>query len=180
MKQGHSLNFRLLCDSSCAISPSMKNPGITIIDLSPFTSAPKATQPTQEQLDTAHALITALSDLGVVYLTGHGLSRERLAEAFALSKKLFDLPYEDKMKAPHPPTAIPHRGYSGPGVEKVYSKDDRDRDAEGGGDGTDLRKVENYKVCMLPASCFLSTFTCNLQRVCFTYRCHVVKEDPCN
>ena len=46
---------------------------------------------------------------------------ERVKEAFAMSKKLFALPDEDKMKAPHPKSMFPHRGYSRPGREKAYS-----------------------------------------------------------
>ncbi|CAF9917161.1 hypothetical protein IMSHALPRED_003480 [Imshaugia aleurites] len=38
---------------------------------------------------------------------------ELLERAFDMSKKLFDLPLEDKLKAPHPKIMTPHRGYSG-------------------------------------------------------------------
>ena len=50
------------------------------------------------------------------------------------------------MKAPHPPTALPHRGYSGLGVEKVYSKAERDEDEATNGQGAALRKIEDFKV----------------------------------
>ena len=125
---------------------------ITTINLALFQGYLPSQPPSKAQIETAKALVSALSDLGVVYLTGHGLSGKRLAEAFALSKKLFDLPHEEKMKAPHPPTSIPHRGYSGPGIEKVYSKAERDKDAAGGGDGKELRRIGDFKVCMGNAS----------------------------
>lgn len=35
-----------------------------------------------------------------------------------MSKRLFDLSLEDKMKAPHPEGMTPHRGYSGFGRER--------------------------------------------------------------
>jgi len=38
---------------------------------------------------------------------------------FARSKEFFDLPLEEKMKCPHPPSGSYHRGYSGIGKEKV-------------------------------------------------------------
>lgn len=128
--------------------PAAKSSRIAKIDLSSFHTSPQPDPPSALQLDTAKALVSALSDLGVVYLIGNGMSDERWEEAFAWSKKLFNLPREEKMKAPHPPTAIPHRGYSAPGVEKVYSKEERDKDAETGGQGKELRKVEDYKVRM--------------------------------
>ena len=96
--------------------------------------------------EAARALRDACTRLGAVHLTGIGLPEDRLHEAFAWSKKLFDLSMEDKMKAPHPPTAMPHRGYSGPGLEKVYSKAERDQDEAARRDGATLRKIEDFKV----------------------------------
>lgn len=46
------------------------------------------------------------------------------------------------MKAPHPPAPTPHRGYSAPGAEKVYSADDlRTQEQERGGAGAAEREV---------------------------------------
>ena len=56
---------------------------------------------------------------GCVGIIGHGISKDLLQHAFELSKNLYALSYEDKMKAPHPDALIPHRGYSGPGREAV-------------------------------------------------------------
>lgn len=38
---------------------------------------------------------------------------------FEQTQQFFQLPLEEKMKSPHPPTANPHRGYSAFGVEVV-------------------------------------------------------------
>ena len=67
----------------------------------------------------ATRLIDACRDVGFVYITNHSVSPERLAEAFAMSRRLFDLPMEKKKLAPHPPGFAVHRGYSWPGLEKV-------------------------------------------------------------
>lgn len=123
------------------MSPHAEDP-ITTVDLSAFgrDGSPEARR------DAARALGAACSALGAARLTGLGLPEGRIDEALAWTKRLFDLPREDKIKAPHPPTAMPHRGYSGPGREKVYSKAERDRDEAQGGQGAELRKIEDYKV----------------------------------
>lgn len=61
------------------------------------------------------------------------------------------------MKAPHPPTANPHRGYSAPGVEKVYSADDRRNAEKEGRDGESLRKIDDFKVGLNAAAYFVSS-----------------------
>ena len=38
---------------------------------------------------------------------------------FEQTQQFFQLPLEEKMKSPHPPTPNPHRGYSAFGVEIV-------------------------------------------------------------
>ena len=127
------------------------NPAIPVVDFTPFL----ADSPPNPELrtKTANALNKASSDLGFVYITNHGISPSLLDEAFAWTKKLFDLSHEDKMKAPHPPGGIPHRGYSHPGLEKVYAREDLEKD---GKEETPeekeerLRKVEDFKVFPYP------------------------------
>ena len=48
-----------------------------------------------------------------------------------MSKRLFDLSLEDKMKAPHPEGMTPHRGYSGLGREQGGAKGSLDTDEQG-------------------------------------------------
>ncbi|OTB09282.1 hypothetical protein M426DRAFT_316564 [Hypoxylon sp. CI-4A] len=64
-------------------------------------------------------LTDACRRVGFVYIVNHGVSDDLLKEAFSWSKKLFGLPHEKKMLAPHPPGPTVHRGYSWPGLEKV-------------------------------------------------------------
>jgi len=72
-----------------------------------------------------------------------------------MSKKLFDLPHEDKMKAPHPGAPMPHRGYSYPGFEKVYSNEETVNEEQSRGTGKALRDTMDFKVPFRPPpTCF--------------------------
>jgi isopenicillin N synthase-like dioxygenase len=115
---------------------------IPIVDLSAYFAGNDAEQREQAAKDFTDACYR----LGFVTIVGHGVSPERLAEAFAWSKKLFDLSHEDKMKAPHPPTNTPHRGYSAPGLEKVYSKEERMKEEAQKTGGKSMEKIKDYKV----------------------------------
>lgn len=57
----------------------------------------------QERNQIARDLSNACRHVGFVYLVNHGIEQNLLTEAFAWSKKLFDLPMEKKMLVPHPP-----------------------------------------------------------------------------
>lgn len=97
---------------------------VPIVDLSPFTSG----HPDDEKMrEAAGTLAKKLHQGGYVGISGHGVPPELLQQAFDMSKKFFDLPYEDKMKAPHPDGTVPHRGYSGIGREKGYAKTAREK-----------------------------------------------------
>ena len=112
------------------------------VDISPFT-----TDADDEQRRVAGvALVKSLHEYGFVKVTGHGVSTQEIQEALGWLKKLFDLPLEDKMKAPHPPGPFPHRGYSGIGQEKVYSQDDVEAHRDEGDVGKSLRKISDFKV----------------------------------
>ena len=115
---------------------------IPIVDLSSFApgGSPKDRKRASQQL------FEACSVLGFVNIIGHGMSDTAIDEAFTWSKRLFDLPHEEKMKAPHPVGPVPHRGYSAPGVEKVYSKNDLDSSEANGEQGASLRKIQDFKV----------------------------------
>ncbi|KAJ4420983.1 hypothetical protein N0V82_004025 [Gnomoniopsis sp. IMI 355080] len=92
------------------------------------------------------ALVEALHSFGFAKVSGYGMTRQEVDEALGWVKKLFDLPTNEKMKAPHPPTPMPHRGYSGIGKEKVYSQDDVAAHTNGETDtGRELRKVTDFK-----------------------------------
>jgi isopenicillin N synthase-like dioxygenase len=107
---------------------------IPIVDLSPFTSSDANNLESRKK--AAQELADKLQGNGYVGIIGHGVPPELLQKAFQTSKTFFDLPYEDKMKAPHPDGTVPHRGYSAIGREKGYAKtahdsgDDAQQDAE--------------------------------------------------
>ncbi|KAL4977503.1 hypothetical protein BDW66DRAFT_34069 [Aspergillus desertorum] len=67
----------------------------------------------------AQRLVDACQRVGFVRIINHSMPEGVLDEAFEWTKRLFALPQEDKMKAPHPEGWAVHRGYSWPGLEKV-------------------------------------------------------------
>ncbi|KAI0108144.1 Clavaminate synthase-like protein [Daldinia grandis] len=97
---------------------------------------------TEDKKRIGQELTDVCRRVGFVYIVNHGVPSDILEEAFSWSKKLFDLPQEKKMMAPHPPGPTIHRGYSWPGLEKVSQdiiKDgDETKDAEN-------RKISDFK-----------------------------------
>lgn len=71
------------------------------------------------RLRIAKEIVAACQKVGFVYIVNHSLSVSLLDEAFHWSQLFFDLPQEEKLKAPHPEGWAVHRGYSWPGLEKV-------------------------------------------------------------
>ncbi|KAL9118042.1 MAG: hypothetical protein Q9187_005415 [Circinaria calcarea] len=140
----HSIGAEKVSD--CLEDTFLEN-SIPIVDLSAFLS-----NDDKQRQKIAQDLTEACHNLGFVYITGHGVSPELLDDAFQWSRKLFDLSHEDKMKAPHPPGPTPHRGYSHPGLEKVYSKQEASSDVVNKSQGSSLREVMDFKVCPSVAS----------------------------
>lgn len=98
----------------------------------------------EQKKEVATELAKACRQVGFVYVINHGVSETLLEEAFGWSQKLFALPEEKKMLAPHPPGPNVHRGYSWPGLEKVSQyvhKEGEDSDAE----EEALRQVQDCK-----------------------------------
>ncbi|CAD6585151.1 MAG: hypothetical protein ASARMPRED_002026 [Alectoria sarmentosa] len=114
---------------------------IPIVDLSAFGAEGN----TEARLESARALYQSCHDLGFVQILGHGVEPDLLREAFDWSEKLYSLSHDDKMKAPHPDGPVPHRGYSHPGLEKVYSEAERDSKDAIETDGDSLRQVKDFK-----------------------------------
>jgi isopenicillin N synthase-like dioxygenase len=100
---------------------------VPIVDLSSFTSGGGDLESRKR---AARDLAEKLLVNGCVGISGHGVPSDVLKEAFGVAKKLFDLPYEEKMKAPHPDATVPHRGYSGMGREKGAAKTALETDDE--------------------------------------------------
>ena len=138
-------------------TPGKQPQAIATVDLSPFfTGEQSATNTAQQRLAAGHALVEACHDLGFVTVKGHGLSKQEIGDAFAWTKRLFDLPVEEKMKAPNPPGNMPHRGYSGIGKEKIYSPDDLGRHTGKANVGQQLRKISDFKVFPSSSQVFLA------------------------
>ncbi len=94
-----------------------------------------------DRLNVAKKLVDACHNVGFASIINHGVPRAHLSEAFAWSKRLFDLKMEEKMLAPHPDGPTVHRGYSYPGLEKVSQVISDDVDI-----GKKLREVRDCKV----------------------------------
>lgn len=114
---------------------------IPVADITAFT---RASSP-DERNAAAKTFADAVRLHGCAAITGHGLEEDTLRDAFAMAKKLFDLPYSDKMKAPHPDSFRPHRGYLAKSVESsgklgaVYSQTEQEKEF--------LRNTLDWKVC---------------------------------
>ncbi|KAF2009430.1 putative leucoanthocyanidin dioxygenase [Aaosphaeria arxii CBS 175.79] len=83
---------------------------VSIVDLSAFTANGDAESKRRAAID----LREKLKVNGCIGIVGHGVSQKMITEAFAVAKEFFDMPMEEKMKAPHPDAPVPHRGYSRP------------------------------------------------------------------
>jgi isopenicillin N synthase-like dioxygenase len=95
----------------------------------------------EQRREIGKQLADACHSVGFVYIINHSISSDLLAEAFRWSKRLFDLPVEAKMLAPHPDGPAVHRGYSYPGLEKVSQIIGTDEEV-----GEQLREVQDCKV----------------------------------
>lgn len=137
--------------------PSRSEPrAVVTVDLSPFTTDSDDSQ----KLHAGQTLVDALHKYGFAKVVGHG-TKEEIREALNWTKMLFDLPYSEKMKAPHPKGPIPHRGYSGIGQEKVYSQADVEKHSSSNGNGNSdgngnvrdaIRKISDFKVLISPVT----------------------------
>jgi len=116
--------------------------GVPIVDVSPFTYSGT----TESRKKVAQDLAAKAHINGCIGIIGHGVSPELLEEAFSVTKKLFNLPFEEKMKAPHPDGPTPHRGYSGTGRERAAAKTATEK-----WDGIEgEEKITDYKVQLIP------------------------------
>ncbi|KAF2731974.1 putative leucoanthocyanidin dioxygenase [Polyplosphaeria fusca] len=116
------------------------HPPVPIVDLAAWTSGDDQ----YAQKVAAEKLATAASINGCVGISGHGVDPAKLAEAFAMTKKLFALPYSSKMLAPHPDAPVPHRGYSGTGRENAAKKTETE-DWGGTANKTDYEALIDFK-----------------------------------
>lgn len=112
---------------------------IPVVDFSPW----KQVHNQQGRQRVAHEIVDACKKVGFVYITDHSIPESLLDKAFDWSRRFFELPMEEKFKAPHPEGWAVHRGYSCPGLEKVSQ-------AVSGGNDEDvikkLRQIPDFKV----------------------------------
>lgn len=141
--------------------PAARSPAIPVVDLREFSQSSSAA--TKARKDAAESLIQACHEQGFVGISGHSLSPSTLAELFNTSQKLFSMPVEEKIKAPHPiDSFVPHRGYTGVGGEKCFTKDEmlENRDNE------DFWKtkiaVKDFKVVSIPLGLKDAPYKCKL------------------
>ncbi|KAK7917265.1 hypothetical protein PG985_010873 [Apiospora marii] len=97
-----------------------------------------------ERRQIAKELTEACRRVGFVYIVNHGVPDDLLQQSFDWTKRLFDLPQDKKMLAPHPPGPYVHRGYSWPGLEKVSQYIHKEEDDANAADA-ELRKVADCK-----------------------------------
>ena len=100
----------------------------------------------EEKQKISSQLASACQTVGFVFIINHLLPHEKVSEAFAWSKKMFDLNQKQKMLAPHPPGHVVHRGYSWPGLEKVSNSMGDEDDPEL---VKKLRQVSDIKVSQI-------------------------------
>lgn len=92
---------------------------IPILDISPLLESPERTRCENIVRDMREACL----DVGVFYVTGHGVSEEQTAEVFRESQRFFDLPADQKMKI-QLKNSSHYRGYTGYKGEKTQGKID--------------------------------------------------------
>ncbi|KGO37966.1 Oxoglutarate/iron-dependent dioxygenase [Penicillium expansum] len=91
---------------------SAKSPNIPVVDFAGWNTKSSRQRIAQE-------IVAACKEVGFAYIVNHSLPESMLDQAFNWSKLFFELPQEEKLKAPHPEGWAVHRGYSWPGLEKV-------------------------------------------------------------
>ncbi|CAG8906697.1 unnamed protein product [Penicillium egyptiacum] len=114
---------------------STKPPNIPVVDFAGWN-----TESSRQQI--AQDIVAACKKVGFVYIANHSLPESMLDEAFNWSKLFFELPQDEKLKAPHPEGWAVHRGYSWPGLEKVSQAMSTGNDKERVGQ---LREVTDTK-----------------------------------
>ena len=115
---------------------------MAVVDLSPFTSRGDI----ESRKKAAKQLAERVCVNGSVGISGHGMSAEELKDAFNIAKQLFDIPYEKKMKAPHPDGPTPHRGYSSIGRERAANKTALEGDKDASKVEEEPLNTSDYKV----------------------------------
>lgn len=115
---------------------STEPPNIPVVDFAGWN-----TESSRQRI--AQEIVAVCKTVGFVYIINHSLPESMLDEAFNWSKLFFELPQDEKLKAPHPEGWAVHRGYSWPGLEKVSQAINTGNDQER---VDQLREVTDIKV----------------------------------
>ncbi|KAG1901781.1 flavonol synthase/flavanone 3-hydroxylase [Suillus fuscotomentosus] len=93
---------------------SLQPTAIPIIDFACFGdgTSPEATE-------IGKQLVKACREVGFAYFRNTGIPQAEVDCMFEWSRRLFSLPIETKLLAPHPKEGWKHRGYSGVGREQI-------------------------------------------------------------
>ena len=98
--------------SSNGVSPST----VPIIDFSKWIKAKND----KERMKVAKELVDGCRSIGFVYIINHNFPEELLLnDVFTHTEQLFNLTYDEKMQATHPPGTAVHRGYTEPNRVKI-------------------------------------------------------------
>lgn len=122
---------------------SSKSSNIPVVDFAGWN-----TESSRQRI--AQEIVAACKKVGFVYIVNHSLPDLLLDEAFNWSKRFFELPQDEKLRAPHPEGWAVHRGYSWPGLEKVSQAMSTGNDQE---KTEQLREIMDIKVrarCVCP------------------------------
>ncbi|KAL2075851.1 hypothetical protein VTL71DRAFT_794 [Oculimacula yallundae] len=90
---------------------------IPIIDFKPWSEYSSL----EDRRRVAHELVEACHTTGFVYIKNSGLQASIIDEAFAWSKKFFELKEKDRASAAHPEGSMIFRGYSKLGHETLQA-----------------------------------------------------------
>lgn len=101
---------------------AQKASGIPILNISAFITG----EDLAARKDTATELAEKCRLHGCLGVVGHGIPSNVLEQAFSMVHDLFDLPLPAKLRAAHPESPTPHRGYSALGAERGAMKGAQD------------------------------------------------------
>lgn len=93
--------------------------GLPAVDISPLLDRPARTQ----CAETVKEVRQACEDVGVLYITGHGVDEMLIGDALEEARKFFQSTLEQKMKIDIAASPV-HRGYVGYKKEKTKGKED--------------------------------------------------------
>ncbi|GMF02515.1 unnamed protein product [Ambrosiozyma monospora] len=93
---------------------------VPVIDFYPFLHGSH-----DDKLKVGKEMVTAMREVGFMYVMNHGITQEDQVEIFLWSERFFKLSLQQKSKCPHPAKGEHHRGWSSVGKEKAVQLFDK-------------------------------------------------------